>query len=120
MIKNKIKFKDGYFEDILFFFEINLLCKSIKINKDIFYLKYNRKILLLILYLKNIFFIISEHIQNVIVFLKINIQLNKVLLLKGIVGLTAVYINKIIASNIVQSKKISFLTIYTKFSQKYY
>ena len=37
--------------------------------------------------------------------------------LKGIIGLTAVYINKIIASNIIRVKKISFLTIYTKFSK---
>ena len=42
-MKNKIKFKDGYFEDILFFLKSIYYAKSITINKDIFYLKYNRK-----------------------------------------------------------------------------
>ncbi len=43
ILKNKIEFQKGYFEDILFFFKSIYYSKSIKVNKDIFYIKYNSK-----------------------------------------------------------------------------
>ena len=119
LMKNKIKFKDGYFEDILFFLKSIYYAKSITINKDIFYLKYNRKNSIVnSLSEKHIFYHFRAYTECYR-FLKNKYPIKiKYFYLKGIIGLTAVYINKIIASNIIQSKKNKFLNnLYKIFSK---
>ena len=110
MIKNKIKFRNGYFEDVLFFLKSIYYARSIKVNKDIYYLKYNSK--------NSIVNSLSErHISyhfkayaDCYNFLKNKYPKKlKYFYVKGITGLAAVYINKINATNIIQSKKNRFL-----------
>lgn len=117
--ENKIKFKNGYFEDVLFFLKSIYFARSIKINKDIFYLKYNLKNSIVnSLSEKHIFYHFRAY-SDCYNFLKNKYSIKiKYFYLKGIIGLTAVYINKVMATNIIQSKKNRFLNnlykIYSK------
>jgi len=124
LIKNKIKFKIGYFEDILFFFKSIYYSKSIKVNNDIFYIKYNTKNSITNTISRgHILFHYKAYIDcyNFINRKKINKILRKRLkhfYLKGITGLTAVIIDKVISSNLVISKKNRlFLNIYKIYSK---
>ena len=124
LIKNKIKFKIGYFEDILFFFKSIYYSKSIKVNNDIFYIKYNvNNSIVNTISREHILFHYKAYIDcyNFINRKKINKILRKRLkhfYLKGITGLTAVIIDKVISSNLVISKKNRlFLNIYKIYSK---
>tara|TARA_B100001059_G_C17782791_1_gene555268 strand:+ start:63 stop:1040 length:978 start_codon:yes stop_codon:yes gene_type:complete len=111
LIKNKIKFKEGYFEDILFFFKSIYYSKLIKTNNDIFYIKYNinNSIVNTISrrHILNHFKAYSD-CYNFIAKKKFNNNYKtklKYFYIKGIIGLTAVYINKVNRSNITKIKK---------------
>jgi len=124
LIKNKIDFKKGYFEDVLFFLKSIYFSKSIKVNSAIFYIKYNVS--------NSIVNTISkEHIlyhfkaytdsYNFIIQRKITkVMKNKLnyFYIKGIIGLTAVYIKKVVGSNVITYKKKRFLlNIYKLYSK---
>ena len=117
--KNKIKFMNGYFEDILFFFKSIYYSESIEINKDVFYLKYNIKNSIVNTLSKEH---ISYHFKaytDCYKFLNSKNQKKiKYFYIKGVIGNAAVYIKKIVASNIAQSKKNRFLdNIYKIYSK---
>ena len=115
IVKNKIKFKKGFFEDVLFFFKSIYYSKSIEVCNDIFYIKYNVS--------NSIVNTISkEHIlhhfkayadcYNFINQKKITKVIKKKInyfYIKGIIGLTAVYIKKVVRSDVIISKKNRFL-----------
>ena len=124
LIKNKIKFKKGYFEDILFFFKSIYYSKSIKVNNDIFYIKYNvNNSIVNSISRKHILYHYKAYIDcyNFINRKKINKIFRKRLkyfYLKGITGITAVIINKVISSNLIISKKNKFFqNIYKIYSK---
>ncbi len=119
LIKNKIKFRNGYFEDVLFFLKSIYYAKSIKVDRNIYYLKYNSKNSIVNSLSKKH---ISYHFKaysDCYNFLKNTYPKKlKYFYIKGIIGLTAVYINKVNATNIIQSKKNRFLkNIYKIYSK---
>lgn len=119
LIKNKIKFKNGYFEDVLFFLKSIYYARSIKVSRDVYYLKYNSKDSIVnSLSEKHISYHFKAY-SDCYNFLKNKYPKKlKFFFIKGIIGLTAVYINKINTANIIQSKKNRFLNnlykIYSK------
>lgn len=121
--KNTIKFKEGYFEDILFFLKSIYFSNLIVIDKNIFYIKNNVK--------NSIVNSISEkHIfdhfnaySDTFKFLKkkikkIDIKKLNFFYVKGIVGLTSVYIIKATKSQVTNSKKNMFFSIIYKLYSK--
>ncbi len=124
IIKNKIKFNKGYFEDILFFFKSIYYSNSIQVNKDIFYIKYNMKNSIVNSISKEHIFYHFKAYSDIYDFLiqkkinKSNKQKLKYFYIKGIIGLAAIYIHKVIKSNIIEYKKNRFLkNIYEIYSK---
>lgn len=115
IIRSKIKFTNGYFEDILFFFKSIFYARIINTNESIFYIKHNiRNSIVNTLSEKHIYYHFKAY-SDCFNFLKSkNKKKTKYFYVKGIIGMTAVYIKKISASYITQSKKNRFFDILYK------
>ena len=119
IIKSKIKFTNGYFEDILFFFKSIFYAKTINTNESILYIKYNiRNSIVNSLSEKHIHYHFKAY-SDCFNFLKNkNKKKTKYFYVKGIIGITAVYIKKISSSYMTQFKKNRFFDIIYKIYSK--
>ena len=119
IIKSKIKFTNGYFEDILFFFKSIFYAKTINTNESILYIKHNiRNSIVNTLSEKHIHYHFKAY-SDCFNFLKNkNKKKTKYFYVKGIIGITAVYIKKISSSYMTQSKKNRFFDIIYKIYSK--
>ena len=119
IIKSKIKFTNGYFEDILFFFKSIFYAKTINTNESILYIKHNiRNSIVNSLSEKHIHHHFKAY-SDCFNFLKNKYKKKtKYFYVKGIIGMTAVYIKKISSSYVTQSKKNRFFDIIYKIYSK--